>query len=322
MSLRTRLARVPAARRAYDYVASIGDRIAESRRPPIPEIGPDDWPTPAVRRDIASLRRSNLLSRRSVIDPESPVVVTMTTHGPRIKSVYLAIESVARGDLRPRRHILYLDDHRIAARLPRSVRRLMRRGLEVVEVPPGMKVHTKHYFYVHGVDRHEHLLATNEDDILFPPDWLSSMVATLAEHPDSIVTPRAHRIVLDENGVAPYSTWVPASDTLPSFLNFGTTVSGQIYPPAFLDYVRDAGDDFLRLCPNNDDLWLHHLAVQSGRRVVQVRAEAQHFPFVPGTQAGGLWVTNIVGGENDRQIAATYDHSDVAKFRADERAGY
>lgn len=279
--------------------------------------GYDDSADADTLNDIRRLRRNNLFSRRAIVDPDSPVVMTMTTYAARVPTVFVAIESVARGDRLPSRHILYIDDPKIMAELPASLRRLQRRGLEIVQVPAGIKVHTKHYYYVTSIAHHTKSLATNEDDIIFPPDWLATMLAAQAEHPDQIVTPRAHRITLSDGRVTPYLEWARCSDTRPSYLNFGTTVSGQIYPPEFLDYVREAGDAFRDLCPNNDDLWLHHLAVESGRRVVQTGPVPQDYPFIPGTQSTGLYFSNVFGGENDRQIARTYTDADIERFQAD-----
>jgi hypothetical protein len=311
--LRNLIGRIPGVRPAWRKVYGAWRRLVD----PPPPSGYNDRPDRATRRDLRRLRWSNRLSRRPIVDPASPVVVSTTTYGQRLSTVHLAIESVARGELRPRRHLLYLDDAEAFRRLTPQLRRLQRRGLEIVEVPSGYKVHTKHWFYVTSTDHHEVPLATSEDDILFPPHWLAELVATLETHPEGLATPRAHKIGFEGDHVAPYASWEPVRDDRPSFRNFGTSVSGQIYPPAFLDEVRDAGDAFLAVAPNNDDLWLHHLAALNGRRVVQTRPEPQHYPFVPGTQSEGLYFTNIVGGGNDVQIAATYTAESLARIRND-----
>jgi hypothetical protein len=311
--LRRLLGRIPGVRAGWRAIYGAWRRLVD----PPPRSGYDDRPDRQTRRLLRRLRFANRFSRRPIVDPASPVAVSTTTYGPRLRTVHLAIESVARGDLRPRRHVLYLDDPEAFRRLTPQLRRLQRRGLEIVEVPNGFKVHTKHWFYVTSTDRHEVPLATSEDDILFPPHWLAELVATLEKHPTALATPRAHKIAFEGDRVAPYASWEPVRDDRPSFRNFGTSVSGQIYPPAFLDEVREAGEAFLAVAPNNDDLWLHHLAALNGRRVVQTRPESQHFPFVPGTQSEGLYFTNVAGGGNDVQIAATYTAESLARIKAD-----
>jgi len=311
--LRGVLARIPGLRPAWRRVYGAWRRLVD----PPPATGYDDRPTAETSRDLRRLRWTNLVSRRSILDPASPVVMGVTTYGARLATVHLPIESVARGTVKPGRHILFLDDPDAARRPSRALRRLQRRGLEIVEVPAGLKVHTKHWFHVISETHHERPYATHEDDILFPPFWLAELVASLEAHPDDLSTPRAHRMVLDGDAIAPYASWGPCTDTRPSFRNFGTSVSGQIYPAAFLDEVREAGERFREVSPDNDDLWLHFLAVRNGRRTVQTRPDPQHYPFLPGTQAAGLYFSNIVGGGNDRQIALTYTPEAIARLRDD-----
>lgn len=307
MSLRQSLARVPGVRWAYRTL---------TRRRELPPGAYDDRPqNDAVRADLALLKRRNRRSRESVVDASSSSVVTVTTHGARIRSVHTALESIARGTALPARLILWLDDPAIAARPPRAIRRLQRRGLEVITVPRGMRVHTKYYFYVLSSDSHVADLVTADDDIVYPPEWLASLQAAAAQHPGSIIAYRSHSMTVTDEGITAYTSWRPTSSTEPSFRNFGTSVSGQLWPAAFLDYVREQGDAFMATTPNNDDVWLHALAVRSGVRVAQVTEHSQHFPFVPGTQAVGLYLTNTVESGNDRQIAATYSASDVERIR-------
>lgn len=306
MSLRQSLARVPGARWVYRTI---------TRQRDLPAGAYDDRPAnDEVRADLALLARRNRRSRDRVVDATSRSVVSVTTHGKRIKSVHTALESIARGTALPARLILWLDDPTIAARLPRAIRRLQARGLEVITVPRGMRVHTKYYFYVQSSEHHAADLVTADDDIVYPPEWLAGLEAAAAGHPGSIIAYRSHSMVVADEGITPYRSWPPTSSTEPSFRNFGTSVSGQLWPASFLDFVREQGDAFRAITPDNDDVWLHALAVRSGVRVAQVAAHSQHFPFVPGTQAVGLYLTNTVEGANDRQIAATYSPQDIERL--------
>lgn len=270
-----------------------------------------------IRMDILKLELANRVSRRRVTSADSDVVVSATTHGTRINRVHVAIESVARGSVRPGRYILWLDDPALMAKLPGALKRLRRRGLEIILVPAGYRVHTKYYPYVESIDEHVKRLVTSEDDIVFPPHWLRDLLDCSDRFPDEVVSFRAHRIVLDGDRIAPYDEWVPCMSTEPSYRNFGTNVSGQVYPPSFLNYVKSRGEGFRDVAPMNDDLWLHHLAVASGRRTVQVLRDPQLFPWVPGTQATGLFWTNVLGGQNDLQVKRTYTAEDIARIDAD-----
>lgn len=307
MSFRQFVARLPGARWLRGLLTG--------RKPRDGSIYDDRPQNRAVRADLWRLANSNRFSRRSVVDAASTTVVTMTTHGTRISTVHIAIESIARGDVLPARLILWLDDERLAERLPRPLRRLQARGLEVRVVPPGMRVHTKYYFYLRSWEEHTLALVTSDDDIVYPPEWLASLQRTAAAHPDCVCCFRAHTVQFTDEGLAPYGSWLPCTSDLPSYRHFGTSVSGQLFPSAFLDFARSQGDAFLQLAPDADDIWLHSLAVRSGFPVVQVAALGRHFPFVPGTQASGLYQTNTLETGNDRQIASTYSAADIDRMR-------
>ncbi len=268
----------------------------------------------AVRLELLRLAIRNRLTRRPAVDVTSDVVVTMTTHRARVPSVYLALESIARGRVRPGRLLLWIDDPQILAATPRTWRRLERRGVEILAAERH-GVHTKWFPYVGSVARHGRPLVTADDDMIYPEGWLAGLVTAHAEHPDEIVCYRAHRIRFDGDVMASYPTWSPCRDQLPTLANFGTSVSGQLFPPRFLEYVARAGTSFRDVCPKSDDIWLHACAVRLGMPVRQIVPEPIHFEFIPRTQAVALHLTNF-SRDNDVQLAATYTAEDVAKIRA------
>lgn len=327
MSLRSAIAAIPGVRRVAAAVRRIPRSPAEFaerilRRFDPPELnGVSDAPQSfAIRKDIIGLELANRISRRKMIDPDSDVVVSATTHGKRIHRVHVAIESVARGTVRPGRYVLWLDDPTLMTKLPRTLKRLRRRGLDIILVPAGYRVHTKYFPYVESIDHHEKRLVTSEDDIVFPPEWLQTLLDGSDRHPDCVVSYRAHEVTFVGGEIAPYDDWRPCRSTTPSFRHFGTNVSGQVYPAAFLNFVKGEGTRFQEVAPMNDDIWLHHLAVKSGTRTVQVLPEPQLFPWVPGTQASGLFWTNVLGGENDLQIRRAYDAAEIDRMLAEPSA--
>ncbi len=304
MQLRSLVARIPGAR-------AVARRLGLAA----PEVGYDDTPQSlAVVLDLVGLALSNRFSRRSVTDPSSSLVVTMTTHGQRLGRVHVALESIARGRSRPRRLMLWLDD--AAEAIPPAVERLRRRGLEVITVAPGLGVHTKYYPYVSSLPHHTLAMVTSDDDIIYPKDWLEGLELASRRDPTIVHCYRAHRLMLDEDKIMPYSSWPPCTDTAPSILTFGTSVSGQIFPPNFLDILRDEGTGFHEVAPKADDVWLHRVAVAHNIPVAQVTPEPKHFPFTPRTQAVGLYFTNAWEAGNDIQVQSTYTLGDIARLRA------
>lgn len=290
---------------------------------PLPEhatAAQDDRPTPAVLREIATLRARNLTARAAVVDPRAEVVVTMTTHGERIRLAWVALESIARGASLPRRLVLFLDEHERGARLPAPLRRLQRRGLEILPAVPGLGVHAKYWPHVTAEARHALPLVVADDDMLYPERWLASLVAAHRARPGLVHAFRAHRIPCERGRLAPYRTWAPVVGTEASFANFGTGVSGQLLPTALLDQLHAEGDGFRERAPAADDIWINAVAVRAGIRTAQVEEHAHNFPFVPGTQATGLYRSNVAGGENDRQLASALTPAEVSRICAAHRS--
>ncbi|MCU1526298.1 MAG: hypothetical protein JWP75_61, partial [Frondihabitans sp.] len=58
---------------------------------------------------MACLAVRNHMSRRAIVAPGGPVV-SLTSYSRRVLFVHLAIESIARGTMRPSRLILWLDE--------------------------------------------------------------------------------------------------------------------------------------------------------------------------------------------------------------------
>ena len=280
----------------------------------------DDRPSRELVREIARLRLQNLRSRAPAVDDRSEAVVTMTTHGDRIRLVWVALESIARGSALPRRLILFVDEPELAHPLPAPLLRLQRRGLEILPAEPGLKVHAKYWPYVSSILHHELPLVVSDDDMVYPRRWLEALVEANRARPDLVHAFRAHEIPCVGGALRPYRDWQPARGTAPSFAHFGTGVSGQVLPPRLLDRLRDAGEAFLELSPRADDIWLHAIAVRTGIRTAQVEDASRNFPFVPATQASGLYVTNVAGGENDAQLARALAPADVVRICADAAA--
>lgn len=264
--------------------------------------------TVAALRSVAQVcRAAGYAVRRRPVTGTAPVVVSLTSHGRRLRSVSLAIESIVSGSVRPQRLVLWVDDEADRARAlhSRPLRRLIARGLELrVGEPVGP--HGKWWPYVRSEAHHTLPLVTADDDIRYGRGWLRALLDAHAETPDAVHCHRAHRIVVTAaSSLAPYMTWPPCRSTIPSHTSFLTGVSGVLYPPAFLDVLREDGDGFRETAPHADDVWLTARAIANGVRVAQVDASPRVWQTIVGGQRSALSRSNGTDGGNDAQIAAT-----------------
>jgi len=158
---------------------------------------------------------------------------------------------------------------------------------------------------------------TCDDDALYPRTWLQKLLTAYQEFPDVVNGHRARVLSVKDGAIEPYRSWSNCTTQQSSYRHMVTGVSGAIYPPKFLDEVRDAGPEFMITCPTADDVWLHCLAIRNGYRIRQISFAQADFPSVPGSQAVSLMMQNVGEGKNDVQIRATYTVHDIERMVGD-----
>lgn len=253
----------------------------------------------------------NAFSHSSAIG-DADVAVSLTSYGKRARMAHLTIESIARGSVKPKELILWLDDPSIYASLPAGLRRLQRRGLSI-RLTSNYGPHTKYFPYVIEHTRHTRALITADDDTLYPKKWLLGLERAAQEAPSTIVCYRARRVSFDLSGnLRPYHDWPDVTTTSITHRNFFLGVSGVRYPEAFLQELRERSDGFLEHLGHVDDIWLNLVALRSGYPARQVTSSACDFPLLLGSQEGALSHTNVNGGNNDRALAATFGPTEIA----------
>ena len=252
----------------------------------------------------------NFFRKKSIVNPESSVSVSLTSHSDRVFRVFATIESIGLGTLKPNRLILFLGNELKNQVLPKSLERLHARGLEIIycdDVGP----HTKYFPYVAMLHTFANPLVTADDDKMYPNNWLRELFQAWSKNPDFINCFRARNVLLEKGNFSPYKNWTLCSTSEPLFKNFATGVSGVIYPPKFLYELKKMGDSFKSLCPKADDIWLHVIAIRNGYRIRQIHEKSRQFPGTPLSNRSALHMTNIRLNKNDAQISATYTDKDI-----------
>jgi len=262
----------------------------------------------------ASCWGRNVLSRERVTG-SAPVVVSLASFGRRQKMAHLAVESIGAGSRRPARIVVWLDEGDEGAPLPRPLRRLVARGLEVRYAPAAWGPHKK--YYPLAAARTTIPVVTADDDIFYPSTWLADLEgATSGFRSADVVAHRVHVLQVAQGRVAPYATWPSCTTTEPSPANFVTGTSGRYVPVTLLEELAERGTAFLDVCPRADDVWLHVTSVRASVATRQVADRGRHFPQVPGSQLESLYRHNVEGAGNDDQVAATYSAQDLATLAA------
>ena len=242
---------------------------------------------------------------------EHEVVVSLTTYRQRIHEVYLTIESIMQGTMKPNRIILWLsEDEFWGKELPIVLQKQKERGLEVrycedllsyKKIIPTLSLCP------------EACIVTIDDDVIYEPDLLEHLISSYKEHPNCVSAGRTHIIRTDTAGnPLPYSKWDMLNhEKCPSHRNFFTGVGGTLFPPHCLyEQVLDKST-FMALCPNGDDIWLNVMSVLNGVRVKKIfthNVNGDDFVLNESPYVKSLWSSNLEEDGNDSQIRAVWEH--------------
>ena len=238
------------------------------------------------------------------------VIVSLTTHSKRIYEVFLAIESIMQGTIKPNRIILWLAEGEYDANdLPIFLRKQMKRGLEIryckdlrsyKKIIPALKLFP------------DACIVTIDDDLLYEPDILEHLLLSYRKYPTCVSACRTERIKTDDNGIPlEYNKWDLLSHTQePSHYNFLTSGGGTLFPPHILPLETQNEKIFMKLAPETDDVWLNAMLLLGKVKVVKAFTHnpngsdyvANESPYVK-----TLWSENKLG-RNDMQLQSVWNH--------------
>ncbi len=239
------------------------------------------------------------------------VIVSLTSHPPRIKNIHKCIKTLLEQDLKPSQTILWLAREQFPngeRHLPGSLLDLKKRGLEI-RWCDDLGSHKK-YFYTMQ-ENPEAIVITVDDDAYYQPDTIRLLCESYLRYPHAVSALRAHSITLNENGkIRKYDNWIKEDQTLylhPTYCGIGTGIGGILYPPHALDPEVFNKEKMLELCPNCDDIWLKVMSLANGYPTVL--AEKNHeTPLINEAQDCALYLANVYDNANDVCIMRAFEY--------------
>lgn len=263
----------------------------------------------ALRPILEESLRSREMGVASRAEEEDEIIVSLTSFGPRLMTVYLTIASLMRQSRRAHRIILWLAESE-RDNIPASLRLLEARGLELrfcsdllsyKKIIPALREYPRA------------VIITVDDDCIYDFDLIDRLMRRHAEMPRAIVANRMRRIALSPSGaILPYKKWHLSSSTDPSPLNVAIGCGGILYPPGLLPPETTDESLFMALAPRADDLWLKAMELRGDIPVVRALTPdplGDDFIPIPGLDwQKGLAGENIRGGGNDRAMSALADY--------------
>lgn len=244
---------------------------------------------------------------------DSEIIVSLTTYGNRLYDVYLTIESIMQGTVKPNRIVLWLQEDMRSIKLPVYLQNQIRRGLEV-SYCKDLKSFKK---LIPTLQKYpDATIITIDDDVLYKEDVVEKLLNAYLDNPKSIHANRVHRIVLGDDGKpVRYNNWCWSKGTnKPSYLNFFTGVGGVLYPThCFSSEILNEGV-FMTICPHADDIWFYAMALLNNYPVSKVFThdpDGYDYYFVEDAFDDSLAKINVIGDGNDRQWNAVMNKYDL-----------
>lgn len=227
---------------------------------------------------------------------DKEIVVSLTSFPPRIDKVHLCINSLLRQNLSADRVILWLAESQFPDKnkLPKKLLELEREGLQI-RFCNDIKSYKK-VFYT-AQEYQDSIIITADDDTLYPENWISGLINTYMQYPDCVCCYRAHEMVFNDNGIAPYEDWISLSPNVkgPSSKLVPIGVGGVLYPPGYFVNVDFNFDVISKLCPSADDLWLKAIGIKNGYKAVKVDKNSKEWFTLKKTQGVALMHINTEG---------------------------
>lgn len=236
---------------------------------------------------------------------EEQLIVSLTTFGERINQVYLPIESIMQGSMKPDKIILWLAKDEFEGKtLPITLQKQQNRGLEIAYCHD-LKQYNK---LIHTLEKYPNSsIITIDDDALYEDDLLERLYTNHLSHRNTICACRMHRIRTDENNnPLPYLQWdLCIEDEDVSILNFPTGVGGVLYPPHCFSKEVFNSEVFMDICPKADDIWFYamaRIANVSSRWVKNDKPQGYYLPLPLTNDALSLYNTSTIDNGNDIQF--------------------
>ncbi len=224
------------------------------------------------------------------------LIVSLTSFPRRFDSLPFVLRSLRLQYVRPDRVILWLAEGDLSCVTPE----IRNSGVEI-RTCPDWRSYKKIVPLL--LEEPDAFIVTADDDAYYRPNWLAGLVAR-ARAGAQVVCHRAHRVLISDGNVRHYADWqwnIDAPATGP--LIFPTGVGGVLYAPGIFHPDVTNAEEFRRLAPSSDDIWLYWMHRMRGSQPEKIGGKFRVIEW-PGSQENTLRSSNLGGAGNDRALAS------------------
>lgn len=231
---------------------------------------------------------------------DKTIIVSLTSYPARINNLWMVIKTLlAQEEVDNYQIILWLSKTQFPNKLdslPRNLRRLITKGLDIRFVDDDLKSHKKYYYAFSQYP--ENVIVTVDDDVLYSPSLLKTLFDAHLKFPECVICNRGNVIEMGK----PYRLWnkakcfmTPQKNILP------TGIGGVLYPPHCYNQAIFNMEAIKSTCINGDDLWLNCMCRMEDTAIVHTGA-ILGFITVLSSQKTALCHDNVGEDNNDIQI--------------------
>lgn len=242
---------------------------------------------------------------------DEEVIVSLTSHGERLKNVHMTIRSIFNQTYKADKIILYLGSDVSMTDLPNTLTNLKEYGLEIRYMQENIKSHKKYFYAMKEFPTS--LIVTIDDDLLYPSELIENLIKMHNHFPQAVIASRVHEIYLDSYGkVLPYRKWGWESDAVqdaPSFKYLATGCGGILYPPETLAPDMLNIDLIQKLALQADDLWLKVAETRAHTPIKMAEGYMWKKTYEePSAELDALSNSNVSEDKNDPILKAILDY--------------
>jgi len=233
---------------------------------------------------------------------EPNLIVSLTSFPPRFKKLELTIKGLLMQSIKPDLLILWIAEDDYFLLTPEL--HALQNNFMWFKIRKCKDIRSYKKLIPTLIEYPNHYIVTADDDVYYPPNWLSGLVAKVTNTKE-IIAHRVHHPKFSYNKILPYRNWHHNYKGNGKTL-FATGIGGILYPPnCFQNAVLDE-DVFMKICASADDIWFFWMARMKG---VKVTWSGFDFNTVNwrGTDESGLAVENVENGKNDQCIKKMID---------------
>ncbi len=226
------------------------------------------------------------------------IVVSLTSHKSRFKTLHYTLECLLRQSIKADRILLWIDKPDEEHITP-EMRKMQARGVEIITTTEYDKSFNKIIPSLKAFP--DAMIVTVDDDIYYPKHMLENLLSEWSGDDKEIVCHYACKVPCNENGEKlSFKDWIPLNKNYVGYDIVAYGFAGVLYPPGSLPAEVMDRETFKKLCPRADDMWLYWMGRRNGCVYRKTNKKIVVVEW-PTSQAVGLKNHNTNFG-NDEQI--------------------